>query len=464
MRKLNWSLMGMGAVLFVAACSDSLSDSLSPSRLAPTGPSKVLHIQGAVNTNFYQGGTCTVINGNIYPDQFTVGVNGDPSVLTDPPYYIKVIEPGEGTVVELGASTGAVFNGTDACQQLWSLVFKTSDGSQGFDPTTNGGGEYQVVISKTADYPDGGRKSDNFKIRNYTPPEPPCDPETEECEPPCEENILHPCPVFSAFGVNKFYDANINGVKDGGEPFIQNWEVVVTVAGVTTTELTPFSTFVTNGDAYSVSENMPIQTNWYRTTQQGLGEYPVAGTAPIAEDILFGNVCTGAGNGRTIGFWSNKNGAAVLNSGSPTILSQVLALPLRKADGSLLGSPTLKNYQTWLLNASATNMAYMLSAQLAAMKGNTLKSPAVSLSALIYAPGTNSANALGFATVGDVMDEAIALLYNGGVSPLIILSDSPLRARAEALKTALDRANQDNSTSFVQPTPCTFTFAVASPA
>jgi hypothetical protein len=62
------------------------------------------------------------------------------------------------------------------------------------------------------------------------------------------------------------------------------------------------------------------------------------------------------------------------------------------------------------------------------------------------------------------MAEATTLLYNGGVSPLIILSGSPLRARADALKTALDRANQDNSTSFVQPTPCTFTFAVASPA
>jgi hypothetical protein len=453
MRKLNWSLIGMGAVLAAAACSDSLSDSLSPSRLAPTGPSRVLHVQGAVNTDFYQGGTCTVINGNIYPDQFTVGVNGSPSLLTDPgPYYIKVIEPGQGSEVVLGASTAAVFDGSGACQQLWDLVFKTSDGTQGFDPTSNGGGEYQIVISLDEFYTNGGTKSDNFKIRSYTPP---CDPNTQECEPPCEENEYHPCPVFSAFGVNKFYDANINGVKDGGEPFIPNWEVVVTVAGVTTTELTPFSTFVTNGDAYSVTENMPIETNWYRTTPATV---PVTGTAPIAEDILFGNVCTGAGNGRTIGFWSNKNGATVLNSGSPTILSQVLALPLRKANGVLLGNVSLKDYQSWLLNASATNMAYMLSAQLAAMKGNTLKSPAVSLSALIYAPGTNSANSLGFATVGAVMTEAIDLLANNG-DPLIILSGDPLRARAEALKTALDRANQDNSTSFVQPTPCTFTFA-----
>ena len=44
-------------------------------------------------------------------------------------------------------------------------------------------------------------------------------------------------------------------------------------------------------------------------------------------------------------------------------------------------------------------MAYMLSAQLAAMRLNVLNG-LVNASALIYAPGTNSANpATGFATV-----------------------------------------------------------------
>jgi hypothetical protein len=81
---------------------------------------------------------------------------------------------------------------------------------------------------------------------------------------------------------------------------------------------------------------------------------------------------------------------------------------------------------------------------------------------LIYAPGTNSANAFGFATVGDVMTEANTLLDAGGAATLVILSGNPLRARADALKTALDNANQDVSTTFVQPTPCTFTFATAS--
>jgi hypothetical protein len=248
-------------------------------------------------------------------------------------------------------------------------------------------------------------------------------------------------------------------VKDGGEPPIQNWQVDVTIAGVTTTELTPFGTFVADGDAYSVNEKMPIQTNWYRTYPVTV---PVIGTAPRADVIYFGNVCTGAGNGRTLGFYSNKNGGAVLSANSNSILTQVLALKLRRANGALLGSVSLSVFQKYLLDATATNMAYMLSAQLATMKANTLKTPAVPLSALIYAPGTNSANAFGFATVGDIITEANTLLDAGGAATLVILSGDPLRARADALKTALDNANQDVSTTFVQPTPCTFTFATAS--
>jgi hypothetical protein len=453
MRKTYYLAAAATTLAVALACSDSLA----PSRLAPTTPTHVLNVQGAVNTNFYDvnAGTCSVINGNIYPDQFTVGVNGNPSTLSPGSYFIKVIEPGQGTEVVLGASLTATFDGTPgACQQLWSLVHKTSDGALGFDKTSNPGGEYQIVIGTDEFYPNGGTKSDNFKIRHYTPA---CDPETEDCDPPCEET--QSCPLFSAFGVNKYYDANANGAKDPGENFIQNWQVVVTVAGVTTTELTPFSTFVANGDAYSVTENMPIQTNWYRTEPTTV---PVTGTAPTASDILFGNVCTGSGNGRTLGFWSNKNGGAVLSAGSNAILNAVLALYLRKANGAFLGSVNLSTYQKYLLDANATNMAYMLSAQLAAMKANTLKTPAVPLSALIYAPGTNSANAFGFATVGDIITEANTLLYAGGAANLVILSGNPLRARAEALKSALDAANQDVSKTYVQPTPCTFTFATTS--
>jgi hypothetical protein len=94
----------------------------------------------------------------------------------------------------------------------------------------------------------------------------------------------------------------------------------------------------------------------------------------------------------------------------------------------------------------------MLSAQLAAMELN-VEAGFVSGSALVYAPGTTSANALGFATVNAVMVEANTELGLHGST----LAGSPYRAYQEALKNALDNAN--NNKTFVQPTPCGFSFA-----
>jgi hypothetical protein len=96
-------------------------------------------------------------------------------------------------------------------------------------------------------------------------------------------------------------------------------------------------------------------------------------------------------------------------------------------------------------------MAYMLSAQMTAMQLN-VEAGFVGSGALIYAPGTTSANSLGFATVGAVMAEANATLCANGS----VLSANPERVHQEAVKNALDNAN--NNLSFVQGTPCPFTF------
>jgi len=96
-------------------------------------------------------------------------------------------------------------------------------------------------------------------------------------------------------------------------------------------------------------------------------------------------------------------------------------------------------------------MAYMLSAQLAAMELN-VEAGFVNGNALVYAPGTNSANGLGFATINNLMTEANAELT---LHPTALAGDS-WRAYQEALKNALDKAN--NNQTFVQSTPCPFTF------
>jgi hypothetical protein len=451
MRKLYWATAG-AALMVAAACSDGVAPNTRA--LSPTHPN--FQITSAANTNFYNvgDGTCSVVNGNIYPDQFSVALNGSPSDLGAGPWWVLVEAPGANPgdpANPLGHSTTADFTGD--CSQLWSLVVKESDGTQGFDPTTNPGGEYRVVISTTNDFVNGDRKSDNFKIRNFS-----CVPGVD---PECTE------PDLSLFSVIKFYDANLDGVKQASEPFIDNWEFSLTIGGQTTTELTPYSEQVAVGSTYSASEHHPVQLNWYQTTPTG---NLFTGTTTSSDLTLeFGNVCTGAGGGLTLGFWSNPNGGAAYTSGDNTLLAS-----LNLKDNNQVNPPSINGndfnptgwnsgaskLKPWLLYATATNMAYMLSAQLAAMELN-VNHHFVDGTQLIYVgtiwKGTTISftglNSLGFASVNDVMTAANTEL---GLHSLVTAAGD-IRNYQEALKNALDAAN--NNLNFVQSAPCTFSFA-----
>lgn len=165
-----------------------------------------------------------------------------------------------------------------------------------------------------------------------------------------------------------------------------------------------------------------------------------------ASVTLFGNVKLGAGGGLTLGYWSNKNGQATMDSGGMAgELAMLTALNLRTANGDPFDPDGYDAFRTWILDASATNMAYMLSAQLAAMELNVYNG-SVDEGSFIYAPGTKSANAFvgGYAQVLAVMIEANTELGRHGLT----LSGSPDRSYQEALKKALDDAN--NNVNFVQ--------------
>jgi hypothetical protein len=254
-------------------------------------------------------------------------------------------------------------------------------------------------------------------------------------------------PPVATLRATKFYDANANGIDDDGQP-IAGWKVKVS-DGIPANDLIGLTPFTASGLAagtYTVSEFSPVQANWFATTPSS-----VQTAVAVGDDttVAFGNLCVGAGGGLTLGFWSNKNGASLLGSDDLALLG---GLNLRNAKGADFDPPTVKALQSWLLKATATNMAYMLSAQLAAMELNVLNGK-VGASALIYAPGTGSANAAGFATVASITSEANTELGAYGVTP----SGSPYRARQEALKWALDNAN--NNLGFVQGTPCAFSFS-----
>lgn len=239
--------------------------------------------------------------------------------------------------------------------------------------------------------------------------------------------------------VTKFYDVNADGINNDAQP-IPGWKVSIVGGLVNILTTTPVSK-VLPGISLTVTEGTPTQLNWYKTTTNPV----IADLATGDKTVDFGNVCTGTGGGHSKGFWTSKNGQALVTSGDLTALS---VLNLVNADGTAFNPATNAALKNWLSSASSTNMAYMLSAQLAAMKLNVLHG-FVSGASLVYAPGVGATD---FISVNALMTAADASLVLDQNTP----AGDPNRAYQEKIKNALDAANND--TSFVKPTPCAFTF------
>jgi hypothetical protein len=440
----------------------------------------------------------TAINCNTYADKLDVYVSGGPTaggIKAAGDYYFAVIEPGSQHAF-LGDGTGDLsLCGNDPVSQRTFTVGFDVDGNPIIDSyagtthgtatntngkfvidagdplnlycdTSNGGGVYILAICSVGATSDSQCKFDAFKAPSSS----------------CEPNCTTPFGVISGA---KYHDANANGIRDGGEVGIANWAIDVH-DGFSDTLFTggdgSFSTTLT-ADDYTVLEEQPTNNvcvteiinnvatlvcapAWIQSgnAPAGVEGDPLSGnqaSSTLGNDAVlngdktysvhvvdggstsglnFGNVCVGRGGGLMLGFWSNKNGKALFGADD---LALMVSLNLRNANGTNFDPASYAAFRTWLLGAKATNMAYMLSAQLAAMELNVFNTK-VSGTALIYAPGTTSANASGFATVNAVMSEANTSLGSFGLTK----SGNPERAHQEALKTALDRAN--NNLSFVQ--------------
>jgi hypothetical protein len=379
---------------------------------------------------------CGGVDLNIYDAREDVYLNGGPAGggpgLPDGSYYVQVTEP-DGAL--LGSSVGTanptpvtiVGGAFQQCYQLVEIVETASlPRSAGYDLTTNPGGEYKVWVSSVAGFTNSDSKTDNFKVKA-----------------PAEQASLT---------IQKFYDANANGLDDDNQP-IAGWQVTTKHfdhSHLDWVDFTPVTRVVDPYDYYVVSESMPVETNWRATTPTSQNVTLNAGDEGI---VKFGNLCLGGGGGLTLGFWSNKNGAALFGADD---LALMVSLNLRNGDGTNFDPPSYAKFRTWILSATATNMAYMLSAQLAAMELN-VNNGMVGAGSLVYAPGATSANSLGYTTIGALMTEANASLGANGST----VAAGPDRTYQEALKNALDRAN--NNLNFVQGTPCAFSFAAIAP-
>lgn len=398
---------------------------------------------GAIFTTTADG---TATNANtVYLTKDDVYLNGGPTHpgaagMDDGFYYVQVTAP--SGIPVLGVSPGAavqVTNGEFAqLYQLSAIVNTASSGFTlpGYDDTTNPGGEYKVWVSKTADFFPDLSKTDNFKVRDGGG------------GPGGDDTAI--------LQIVKFYDTNANGVQDDvvAEPAITGWLFHVS-DDIHLDRWTPITLILAAPGTYTIYEMSPLEPAWIHTTPDVVQLSLGVGTQ---DTEMFGNVCLGQRGGLTLGFWSNKNGQKATTTADLVYLS---GLNLRNGNGTMFDPTTTAQLSRWLLNANAVNMANMLSAQLAAMELN-VRHTAVSGVAgdyILYRPELNQFGITynsGFITVNTLMAEANAALAdpNG-----YTITAGPVRTYQEALKNALDDANNNRAIYVLPPSPLsTFTF------
>ncbi len=184
---------------------------------------------------------------------------------------------------------------------------------------------------------------------------------------------------------------------------------------------------------------------------------PVAIDLPSSSShhqVEFGNICLGTGGGRTMAFWASASGKALINGGDLALLD---SLNLVNMNGTPFNPTTSAQVATWLLNATSNNMAYMLSAQLAAMELN-VQHGFVSGTALVMAglaPGTCTVPGLsvtGFITINDLMTDANDELATFNMTPI----GNPERVCQAFKQNALNVTNNNQNFAFClgqSPTP-----------
>jgi hypothetical protein len=385
--------------------------------------------------------TCVAVNGNVqYVDKSAVYLSGE-NLVASVSYYVQVTDPSGNTVLGTSALNTPITtnsSGNFSCLQLIALV----GGS--YADTPNPGGEYKVAVSLLSTFAGGSTKTDNFRIGSQSQ-----------------------VPETGSIAIRKFYDANANGAWDAGEIELPDagaspygntgWRVDLFGSAA---QLTPASYTSLQFATYTAREYAPMEANWYSTAptpiDMGSGflnkrAVTVSSGSPNAT-VNFGNVCTGAGGGKTLGFWSNKNGQAAMTAYvMNNLLAHLTNLNLAKPDGTPFDPASYAEFKKWLLSGNAVNMSYMLSVQMAAMALN-IQTGKVNGASMVYAPGALTANDSGFMSVASLVSEANTALGNLSIT----VAGVPARAYQGMLKTALDRAN--NNLTFVQNQPCAYTF------
>ena len=278
-----------------------------------------------------------------------------------------------------------------------------------------------------------------------------------DCNVTGEDETCAGTPQTGSITVCKYYDKNANGFQDAGEPGLTGWPFCINPldGGIPAmvTQLTAnggcatWSHLTTPGD-YVVTEADANESNWHHS---GGGTSMIMLASGGTETRKFGNYCTSPSGGLTLGFWSNKNGNKLLtgnaNGTGTTLLPAVVTLlnscQMRNADGSVhTFSNVYSAFRTWLLSATATNMAYMLSAQLVALK----------LDVQFGFVDGGAFDLCSRMTVNALMSTACDQLAMDGNT----VAGNPTRVAQEMLKNCIDKINNNGDVIPVAPCPVSF--------
>ena len=438
---------------------------------------------GAIFTSLGDG---TSVNANLYDNKCDVYLNGGPqnvnsTGLPDGTYYFQVTDPSGATLLstdfascrQVTVSGGKISGAAGPCPHPIGTP-NSANGSTPvllcpFNDTPNNGGEYKVwLIRKTStttiaqdgihiNFKSADAKTDNFKVKAVE-----CDPNDPECVPP---------PPQANLSGLKFYDADADGQLDPNEAGIPDVRIDIYVNGsffitVNTDPQGAWTVTVPSGATYKVCEQLPnvvcptnpAQTYWVQTAPAADSNNERCYSGAANEDVVglnFGDICFHpASCGFTLGFWSNKNGQAILQANDPAWRNCINSLCLSNYNGTPFKvsttDPFAKAYgafRTWLLSGNAVNMAYMLSVQLIATTFD-VKFRCLERGQLVDATSLG----LGIITIGSVMNAANTELCGTGGN--LTFSGNPLRDDEEILKNFLDDVN-NNRLPFASSTPCT---------
>jgi len=261
-----------------------------------------------------------------------------------------------------------------------------------FGASPNHDGEHKVWLTRVCDYnPEDCHSVHGFLHNRSKTAHFKCQPEMPGPPPP---------PPVCTIVINKYFDADADGVNDGEQPLDGvRFDVCYTPPGCAQVCQTIISGAdcpgqvaidIPPGSAVTICEEIPgtgeqgctwMQTEPNENSADAAllnGQWCYCFTCPDAIDsvhtLAFGDVCTKpASGGKSIAYWRSNAGMKVLQHNETVWRGKLTNFPFRCSNGKPYHVPTGEfenaygDFRHWMLSGSS-NMACQLSSQFAALR------------------------------------------------------------------------------------------------